>query len=91
VNNLVEMLKSYELYQSNKGRVMKPLYENRYRYIKQLKEESNQYLELFRDSEEVLHLVDRQRAAHREAMTSEPGWRAAMIAAGIWDDGKERF
>ena len=81
------MLKQYEC-------VMRPLYNNynnRYSYIKKLISERNPYLELFRDHTEVLQLVERQKAAHRECMTAEDGWQKAMMNAGIWDDGKENF
>lgn len=91
VDKLIEMLKSYESYRSEPHRVMRPVYENRYRYIKGVGMESSGYVELFMDYKAVLSLVERQRCAHLKAMTAEPGWQKAMMDAGIWDDDKETF
>ena len=85
------MLKSYESYRSDPCRVMRPVYENRYLYIKGVGTERSEYMELFVDYKEVLYLVERQKCAHLEAMTAKPGWQKAMMDAGIRDDDKETF
>ncbi|KAH0829988.1 hypothetical protein FOPE_10802 [Fonsecaea pedrosoi] len=91
MDELVKFLQSYELYRSAERRVMRPLYTNRYMYVKRLVRQSHPTLELFRDSQEVQALVRKQKAAHDKAMTAEPGWQEAMKDAGIWDDDKETF
>ena len=91
VDELIEMLKSYESYRSNPCRVMRPVYENRYRYIEREGTKSSKYVKLFMDYRKVLYLVDRQRCAHLKAATAEPGWQMAMMDAGIWNDDKETF
>jgi hypothetical protein len=70
---------------------MRPLYTNRLSYIELLVESSHLSLELFRDTQEMLELVAKQKAAHDKAMASSPGWQKSMMDAGIWDDDKETF
>jgi hypothetical protein len=67
---------------------MRPLYTNRYGYIKRLRDEKPSRLEIFRDAQEVTDLAKKQFVAHQQAMTAKPGWQKAMQDAGIWDDDK---
>lgn len=84
-NDLVSFLKSYESYRTHHYDVFFA-YTVRLTFIQQLVKEDPSQLGIFKNTQAVQDLVEKQAMAYNMARRASTGWQAAMINANIWDD-----